>query len=631
MKRLVVFSYLLAMVPVATVHAASYQPDITIVRSETRIEVSADGSLVEDAQLEVRVNTQSALAANSQMALSYNRDLEDLQIVEAATRTSSGQVLAVSPGQILDQAAGFSGQPQFGANRLRQVRFSGLEVGGRALLHWRRHVRQALWPSGQFDYTWGQSLHDQIQSASLTVTLPESMPLHWEAEGVSPISASVESGRRVWRWTLQQPNPPAPEARAVEDEDYSPHVVISSFADYAALGQAYWQGAHDKASVTPDVRRLAQRITAGKTDRHAKAVALYDWVSQHIRWVAIYFGHGGLVPHAADEVLHNGYGDCKDHATLLQALLSASGIRSSQVLIDAGYRYRLPMSAPAHEVFNHAINYLPDEHVFLDSTLAEAPFGQLSEREYGKQALVIDDLNGHGVLLQTPVATSMRDQEREKTIMTLSSDGTIHGSSHVQLVGAPELSARMLFSDLAKGDETRLAMHMLQKSGQTGTGSYQIGQPDNLDIAFSFQTHFVLPTLMNTGEPGGFVIPEGVRGFDGVVSPFANTDSKVRQFPLRLRPGHFREETQLTLPPGLSVLALPVDTELTTRFGRYQAHYRRQGAKLMVVRDLLLDWPTPWIGPSDYPDFAEMGMRILNDTSAQVIYQPQRKSDISTP
>ena len=76
-------------------------------------------------------------------------------------------------------------------------------------------------------------------------------------------------------------------------------------------------------------------MTAGERDRRAQARKLYEWVSVNIRYVNIVLGAGGFVPHKAADVLKNGYGDCKDHVMLLEALLAAKGIKSSPVLIEA--------------------------------------------------------------------------------------------------------------------------------------------------------------------------------------------------------------------------------------------------------------------------------------------------------
>ena len=51
---------------------------------------------------------------------------------------------------------------------------------------------------------------------------------------------------------------------------------------------------------TPAIQKQADTITQGMTDPGAQARALYDWVSQHIRYVAIELGAGGYIPHDTD-------------------------------------------------------------------------------------------------------------------------------------------------------------------------------------------------------------------------------------------------------------------------------------------------------------------------------------------
>jgi transglutaminase-like putative cysteine protease len=48
---------------------------------------------------------------------------------------------------------------------------------------------------------------------------------------------------------------------------------------------------------------------------------------------------GRVVPNDAASVLHNKFGDCKDKATLMWALLAAKGISSEQALINLGNAY----------------------------------------------------------------------------------------------------------------------------------------------------------------------------------------------------------------------------------------------------------------------------------------------------
>ena len=184
--------------------------------------------------------------------------------------------------------------------------------------------------------------------------------------------------RHVWHFHNDTAVKYEPDTVIAADD--APHVDITTLGDYAAVAKLYSSLFHDKSAATPEISTLADKLTDGIRDRRAQAKALYDWVSRHIRYVNIVLGAGGFEPHHAADVLKNGYGDCKDHVMLLQALLSAKGIKSSAVLIQAGgNQIRLPAMASPF-LFNHLIAYVPDFQLFLDLTAEYASFGVLPHR-----------------------------------------------------------------------------------------------------------------------------------------------------------------------------------------------------------------------------------------------------------
>jgi transglutaminase-like putative cysteine protease len=137
---------------------------------------------------------------------------------------------------------------------------------------------------------------------------------------------------------------------------------------------------------TPAIADMAKRITAEKTSDFERAQAIYNWVNQNLRYVAIYLGDGGLVPHDADSIFRNRYGDCKDHVVLLESMLRSVGIESEPVLVNSGSRYNLPPVALTYP-FNHVISFIPSLNLYVDPTAQFAPFGVLPFEVADKPAL----------------------------------------------------------------------------------------------------------------------------------------------------------------------------------------------------------------------------------------------------
>ncbi|MGO4779545.1 transglutaminase family protein, partial [Lysobacter sp. 2RAB21] len=138
-------------------------------------------------------------------------------------------------------------------------------------------------------------------------------------------------------------------------EDF-PGYAFSTFRSYGQIAAAYGERALPKAAPTPRVRKLADEIAAGKKDQREVAKALYEWVSTNIQYAGNCIGLGAVVPRDQEFVLDNRIGDCKDHATLLQALLAAKNVPATQALINAGNVYQLP-DIPVASSVNHVLNY----------------------------------------------------------------------------------------------------------------------------------------------------------------------------------------------------------------------------------------------------------------------------------
>ncbi len=163
----------------------------------------------------------------------------------------------------------------------------------------------------------------------------------------------------------------------------------STFRDYAALGRAYAARAWPRSRPSATVAALADRLVPAGTGEREAALLLYGYVASSIRYVATFLGEGRVVPRDAATVLAEGWGDCKDHAALLQALLAAKGIEAQPALISLQSRYSLP-DTPGLSALDHVITYVPSLDLFLDSTAPYAPFGLLLASEYDKPVVIAD-------------------------------------------------------------------------------------------------------------------------------------------------------------------------------------------------------------------------------------------------
>ena len=205
-----------------------------------------------------------------------------------------------------------------------------MQVGDTLVLTQRKQMSRGVFEHQFFDAdVFARNI--PLVSAKIVIEAPTSLDLQVKAIG-SSVNDKVEDVGGIRRHTVSYASNTfaLPEARSVSPIDVDPMLLVSTFKSYNDLGRAYGAAALPKAAVTPEIAALAEEITKGIKDRREQVVAIDAWMKRNIRYVAIYLSVGRVVPHDAAAVLQNKFGDCKDKATLMSALLAAKGISSEQ-------------------------------------------------------------------------------------------------------------------------------------------------------------------------------------------------------------------------------------------------------------------------------------------------------------
>jgi len=356
------------------VRAAEDTPAVIGLRT-VETEVSPDGLYTRTLHMEVRASNAAAAMEIGQQSIGFSETMEDLEVLEAYTAKAGGQRIPVGPNAIYTQQSQGSAQfPLFDDQRQKVIVYPSVASGDTVVFTARWRAKKAIIP-GQFtsvSFFPRTMAYDEVRE---TLVAPKNYPLQVENHDVD--FEKQETGETVtYRWHYRAPTPTLDDPSPVSPLDQLPRFLVSSFKDYDAFGRAFAAIMASKEIITPRIQSLADQLTAGTRDRQRQAQKIYDWVSNNIRYVAVDIGNGGIVPHDADSVLANAYGDCKDHAVLFSALLKAKGIPSETVLINLGNAYTLP-GVPTILPMNHAITWLPEFKTYADTTAGTAPFGIL--------------------------------------------------------------------------------------------------------------------------------------------------------------------------------------------------------------------------------------------------------------
>ncbi len=610
----------------AAVPASSVQPTLIVHKLDIDIAVDANGRAVATTHREQSATNRAAAALIAQFPIAFNPSLERLEILEAHTSKRDGSRIPADLGAVRSRlAAGVANAPIFQDVQQKTVVFPDLGADDVSVITYRQSFDRPFF-AGQFFWQYAFDRTTAWDEVSITITAPKSLPLRTESFGVG-FARREQDGMVSYRWRYHAMNVIAEDLAGVSSWDRLPRLFVSSFPDYAALATAYAQRAHSLALVTPLLQARADAITQGISDRRAQARALYEWVSGHVRYVALPLAAGGVEPHAADSVLLHGYGDCKDHAVLFTALLKAKGIEALPVLINLGTAYTLS-GPPTLAQLDHVISYLPEFDLFADTTSGVAPFGTLPFQEYGKPVVMAggpkrdDDASEAGAAQRVALLTTDAVEITTRTEAHIDLDGAIIGTSTTEALGPAAIALRLVARWVQMTGHESAARRQLLALGQMGTGTFSFAAPDGFANRFNVAGRFRLDPQPEILEGDSFAPPLGlqllVRPGDYLLGPLQrpalSPDEATPCFP-----GRQIEELSLELPEGRKPLLLPADHVIERAAFRYSSRWSMEGQVVRVVRELVSRVDQPLCTGTLRRDVAAAMDDIRRDQRARIV------------
>jgi transglutaminase-like putative cysteine protease len=615
-----------AGVPDATSTSTTPNDDLspsTIERDVHLFVIQKDGSVEEHDDTVLRANTTSGVDDIAQRYVWFNKDIEQVQLLAAETIDPGGVAHPVGPEAIRDvQEPRSAGAPSFEDGVLRTVIFPGVEPGARVHLAFRKTRAKPL-QAGTFAYL-VEPTRDPVEMQRLIFDLPADVPLHADARGYVALPPVTANGRTRYEFDYRH-GPYAPlEAGAVGYANWGDRLMVSTVPDFANFAARYRGPAADATMSDAAIVRLAQSLTQGLTseasDPRAKARILYDWMRLNIRYVALFLGETAAIPHKAIDILHNRYGDCKDHVALYSALLAAVGIRSEAVLLNLGPYYSLP-SVPGYggSAINHAIVWIPDLSLFADTTAGGVSFGYLPPSVMDRPVLLVDE----GELARTP-ATQLR-QRTARLQIDVDENGAANYAYRVEDAGYTAELERNLFRRATRQGTQQIAANRLLQTGLHGTAHLLTGDVAATDGPFS--------TSMQ-GRVPHFVWTDGTTAVPALTSLSGGMAGQVQAWlaePSRTQPwacigGSFDETLELTLPRFVHVTDVPPDAAVRDRFFEFSSRYVFDPATrvLQVRRHLQAAFGHQMCSADEFAAVKDDLVRIERDLDAEVVVKVVR-------
>ncbi len=555
------------------------------------------------------VQKQAEIKDLSQLALTYDPERTKFRFVKGWVDGADGVRHEPAPNAVFTRPSAASRDaPGFVSSVTTTVVMPAVTTGS----HVHYEVEEAFSKPSVVGFNFWALLNPfEDASEHVVIDIPSALPLNIASQGGFVVSDTTAGNMRhiVADASLRNVSAGDKEQHMAALLEFEPFFLGTSLHGYDEVGDIYHRLNSNKAAVTPEIDALAKQIVGDRKGIDA-ARAIYDWCAKNIRYLAVYMSvDDGWESHDAATVLKNGYGDCKDHVTLMQALLSAEGIRSEAALIDWSDRAK-PLPLPSPSEINHTIIYLPDFDIFANPTSPFTPFGVLDQGLSGKLAIVAGD---HSQVRRTPEMKPETAQFVTTGAIHIGGDGTVGGKATETMSPSIEEPLRLTLQN--PDENNRRIDRKLRNTPEGGFGHLATTGPYDLDHPFQLTMNWHSPHGIDP-TAGAFVLPSPP-SFDQIDGPRSFLDRNGRRStPMALPVRDLTWNFSVALPPEMTIANAPKSVDVDNDVGSYKAVYERRDNCLLVHRQLVLK--ARELEPAAYSDLERLVYAAQNDFTAIV-------------
>lgn len=544
------------------------------------ITVGEDGATRTIVRQTKKIFNKRGRDGEAEIKIPYNSATETIRIVRARTIKPDGTIINVRPEDIRDSRPSDYDDVAVKA-------FSMPAVDDDSIIDYEYEtVEKEPQMAGNFWSQWYfQGGFDPVLFTKLTVTLPKTLKLNQTLmnTAVKPIIVNAPDGKTVsYTWEDKNVAPLELEPMMPSPEKVLPRLAITTVPSWQAVADWYNKLAEGRDAGEPNLRAQVLALTKGKQTTEEKAKAVFYYVQEKTRYVAIELGKGAYQPRPASSVLANQYGDCKDMATLLVSMLREAGVTAYPVLLEMASKEVKSEKLPSPGEFNHAICLaeIDGKKFWLDATGAICPWGTIPTADRGCNVLVIR--NGKGQFETIPDGTPDDNRNERIVKLELQPDGSAKGTLTLAGSGDLDMALRSVLRDLPESKRRIWAESVAQGVGANArVSNVTVSDYKNLDKPVSVTMDVTFPSWANNS--GDLLLfkakPDQTSGASS--SPFRED---FRKNPVsQMSPALGSSTLVVTLPKGYTVLSVPKPMEVKSDLGKFTRTVEQSGDTLTIT------------------------------------------------
>jgi tetratricopeptide (TPR) repeat protein len=569
---------------------AAYLADPAELAAEARREPPADGgnaSLLADVRIE-RVYPSGASAVRQQQifylateqgareygvrSVQFSPSLQQLQILHARLYKRDGRVLEANESG--ENEVADANVSMYYDVRARTLQFPGAEAGDVVELDYRLSPVSGANPYG--DYFGGLVVFRSKLAKALqryVLITPARRQFSIVAPRMSPAAVALHGQERIYRWEARNVPALTNEPRGPALTDIAPYVHVSTFQSWPELGRWYAQLIRPQFALDAALRGAADRLLADTHDERERISAIHQFVLRNTHYVALEFGIYSYKPYPVAQTYARRFGDCKDKASLMIALLRRAGIEADLALVRTRSLGGVDPHAASVAVFNHAIVYLPKYDLWLDGTAEYAGLNELPLDDQGASALVVA-ADGAATLRRIPLTEAGDNYTRRTVMAKVMKDGSIEFSGETYTRGE---DAPGLRREYESPDGQRDAVRNSLVFPSVHLDDVQVQGAGDLEHAVTVNFRGTLDSFV-----GQTTLPLASSWLSRTyMQTLAGQEVRTQDL-LLPAPWTADEELHFALPKGAKVVYLPGNTSVENAYGSLSLHYERHSSEIVV-------------------------------------------------
>jgi hypothetical protein len=381
----------------------------------------------------------------SSKSISYREGYQKVKILFANTIKPDGKVVPLDMKDVQDSSE-YAGYEFYTDIKVKKFAMPAVEDG--CIIEYAYEIEnlKPVLSIDYFDIFLLQNLYP-IETDIMEIVLPANIDLKYRSfkTALTPeIIADGSKKRYILTNTRQKEIVPESRMPSLLDRDTFPQIYFWTLNSWDEISKWYMGLVKEQMKSDSDLESYTRHLIADAKTDEDKINAIFSFVSQNIRYISVLLGPYTHKPHAANDIFHKRYGDCKDKTILLLTMLKIACIKGMPALVSAYGKY-FDDSIPSLNVFDHIIAVVPfkNKYFYLDATNETAAYNSPPFVLPTKIFLIHED--GTYQFITTPELNDKNDSYNMDMKYLIDPEGNAAINYHYEYFGKAAEAVRYFF------------------------------------------------------------------------------------------------------------------------------------------------------------------------------------------